>query len=126
MWAQIINIFIGLGLMVAPAVFNFSKAAADNNHIAGPLVLTFALISIWQINRNVRLFNIVTGAWFVLSPFIFGFDKTAATIDVVAGILIIIFSLFKGKMQSSYGGGWRSLFQKNPLHIQAVKSESFK
>ncbi len=126
MWAQIVNILIGLGLMVTPAIFKFNKVAADNNHIAGPLVLTFAIISLWDINRNVRLFNIITGLWLAISPFITGFTSVGRTIDILSGIAVIFFSLFKGRIKSRYGGGWRSLFQKNPLHMQAVKSADFK
>jgi len=126
MWAQIINIVIGLGLMVTPALLRFNKVAADNNHIVGPLVITFAVISLWEINRNARLFNIVTGCWLILSPFIVGFSSVALVTDIVSGIAVILFSLNKGKIKSRYGGGWRSLFQKHPLHVQAIKSSSFK
>ena len=126
MWANIVNILIGLAVMIAPAVFKFDKAAADNNHIVGPLVLTFAIISLWEINHNVRLFNVVTGLWLVLSPFILPFNSVERMIDIPAGVAIIIFSFFQEKLKNRYGGGWRSLFQKNPLHIQEVKSNSFK
>jgi hypothetical protein len=126
MWALIANILIGLGVMVAPALFNFNEIAANNNHIVGPLVLTFAIVALWEINRNVRFFNIVTGAWLILSPFIIGFTSVARTVDIVCGIAIIFLSLIKATVKTRYGGGWRSLFQKNPLHIQAVKSNSFK
>lgn len=126
MWAKIANIVLGLGVMVAPAIFKFEKIAANNNHIAGPSVLTFAIISLWEINRNVRFFNVVTGLWLVLSPFILHFASVDRIIDISTGIAIGIFSLFKERLKTRYGGGWRSLFQKNPLHIQAVKSNSFK
>lgn len=126
MWAQIVNIIIGLALMVTPAILKFNKVAANNNHIVGPLVITFAVISFWEINRNVRLFNIVTGCWLILSPFIVAFSSEALVTDIASGIAIIIFSLFKSKIKSRYGGGWRSLFQKHPLHTQVIKSSSFK
>ena len=119
MWAQIVNIVIGLGLMIAPAIFEFKKIAADNNHVTAPLLLTFAIISLWEINRNVRFFSIVTGFWLVLSPFILGFTSIDRTINIMAGAAVIFFSLFKGKTKSKYGGGWSSLFQKNPLHMQS-------
>lgn len=124
MWAKIVNILIGLGVMVSPAIFTFNKAAADNNHIVGPLVLTFAIISLWEINQNVRLFNIISGLWLVISPFIIGFTSAGRTVDVVAGVAVIFFSLCKEKSKHRYGGGWRSLFQKDPLHIKATESDS--
>ena len=126
MWAQIVNVFMGVGLMISPAIFNFKKVAADNNHVAAPILLTFAIISLWEINRDARLFNIITGLWLVLSPFILGFASTGRTIDVIAGIGVIFFSLFKGKSKTNYGGGWISLFQKNPLHAEVAEAEKFK
>ena len=112
--------------MVVPSIFTFTKVAADDNHIVGPLVVTFAVISLWEINRNVRLFNIITGLWLVLSPVILSFSGPAVKIDFISGIAVIVCSLYAGRKKKSFGGGWRSLFQKNPLHIQAIKSESFK
>lgn len=112
--------------MVCPAIFKFDKIAADNNHITGPLVITFAIVAIWEINRNVRWFNAVAGLWLILSPFVLNFTSAGRAIDIVAGLAVIGLSLFKGTIKNNYGGGWRSLFQKNPLHINAVKSSGFK
>ncbi|WP_018614487.1 SPW repeat domain-containing protein [Segetibacter koreensis] len=123
MWAQIVNILIGIGIMVAPAMCNFNKIAADNNHIVGPLVLTFAIISLWEINRNVRRFNIVTGAWLVFSPFLLGFGASARITDILSGVAVIVFSVFKAKINNRYGGGWSSLFQKQPMHLKAAEQQ---
>lgn len=117
MWARIINIILGLLLMLTPAVWSLDKTASHNHYIVGPLVITFAIIALWEVNRNARWFNIVAGAWLIASPLILGLKGQIATMDVFAGILIIVFSLFKGSITQRYGGGWRSLLDKRPVHF---------
>ena len=110
MWAAILNIILGIWIIVAPAVLNFDINAANNNHIVGPLIVTFAIVAIWEINRSVRYFNLVAGIWLVAAPFLLSFDSSAATwVDVVSGALVAVTSLFKGRISKKYGGGWRSL-----------------
>lgn len=119
MWGAIINILLGLWLMFSPALLQFEKAASDNNHIIAPLVLTVAITALWEVNRSVRFFNIALGAWLVISPFILGFQLSTAIWGVILpGILIVAFSLVKGSIKRSYGGGWRSLLEKDPEHLR--------
>lgn len=119
MWAPIINILLGLWLMFSPALLQFEKAASNNNYIVGPLVLTFAIITLWELNRSARYFNIVAGVWLVVSPFIIGFQSPTTTwITILSGALITGFSFVKRSVKRNYGGGWRSLFEKDPLHIR--------
>jgi len=124
MWARILNIILGLYVMIAPALFNFNPALSNSNHIVGPLVITFAVISLWDINQRVRLASIVTGAWLIISAFIFSAPATIYLIgNAVAGLLIIIFALVKSNVKHQYGGGWRSLFQNNPEHMRAAEKK---
>src|SRR4051794_25044189 len=118
MWAAIINIIIGLFLMIAPAIFHFEKAVADQYHIVAPVVITCAVISLWEINRSAHYINIIPGLWFIVAPFIFHFQPASAKwIAVVSGMVILLLSLLKRKVKGKYGGGWRSLFQKHPVHM---------
>lgn len=118
MWAQVINIIMGLIVMIAPDVWHFNSFASHHNHIVGPLVITFAAIALWEVNRTMRLFNIITGFWLIFSPLFITFSTTGLNINIFAGIIIVALSIFKGQIKNSYGGGWRSLLQKNPLHMQ--------
>lgn len=118
MWAQISNIILGLFLMFAPSIWSFDKATSDHHYIIGPLIITNAIIALWEFNRGVRWLNVLIGAWMLLSPFVLGTSGVAATIDVISAILLMLFSLFKGRVKHRYGGGWLSLFQKNPIHLQ--------
>jgi hypothetical protein len=121
MWAQIINIVIGLFLMFAPSLWSFDKAASDHLFIVGPLVITNAIIALWEFNRGMRWANVLIGVWLIASPFVLGSQGTEATVAITSAILLILFSLFKGAVKHRYGGGWSSLFQKNPVHWEEAR-----
>ena len=109
MWAQILNALLGLILMISPAIFSFTTTESDVNHILGPLAISFAVISFWQVNRNARVFNIGIGCLLIIAVFIFGFTRIPFWIDLFSGVLLVIFSFVKGKITQKFGGGWRSL-----------------
>lgn len=116
MWAQLINAALGLWLMIAPGIWGFSKKVADNDHIVGPIIATFAITAIFESTRPVRRFNIPAGAWLLAAPWVLEYNQTAATInDMLVGALVIGFSLIKGKIKNKFGGGWPSLWQANSL-----------
>lgn len=118
MWAAIVNIVIGLFLMIAPGIFHFDKSVADQFYIIGPIVITFSFITLWEVNHFAHYFNIPAALWLIIASFIFHFQSSAAWIAIISGVLIILLSLVKRKMKGKYGGGWRSLWQKHPLHMQ--------
>ncbi len=124
MWAQIVSMILGLAVMVAPAVFDFGQTAANNNYIVGPLVITFAMTAITDVGRNLRWWNIAGGFWLIVAPFLLDFTSTETWINVIMGAAIAGLSCIRGKVTQRFGGGWRSLFQKNPLHVQEARKVS--
>jgi hypothetical protein len=122
MWAQVINAVIGIWLMAAPQVLGYQGAAADNDHIFGPVIATFGIVAIADCTRNVRLFNVPLGAWLLLAPWILGYESTTSIVnDMVAGLLIMGLALIKGKVNARFGGGWSSLWQSGALHEKEAK-----
>lgn len=123
MWAAIVNIIIGFWLMASPVLLHMNQTTSDNNHVVGPLVITFSVISLWQINRKVVKANIVLGIWLLIALFVLDFSMTIAFLsDGICAVLIILLSSIKRKRTQNFGGGWRSLFQHNPPHmIEAEK-----
>jgi hypothetical protein len=114
MWAAIINVLLGVWLMLSPALLHFEKAASDNNYIVGPLVISCAIMALWEVNRSARFFNMAAGIWIVASPFILQFQSPASIwVTVVLGVFITVFSFVKGTIKGNYGGGWKSLFEKD-------------
>ncbi|HEY1020822.1 MAG TPA: hypothetical protein VGE06_00855 [Flavisolibacter sp.] len=123
MWAQIMHILIGLFLMFAPSIWSFDKGASDHFYIVGPLVITNAIIGLWEFNRGIRWFTALIAAWLLVSPFVLESKGTEAMIAICSAILLVFFSLFKGRVKHRYGGGWSSLLQKNPLHWEESKQD---
>ena len=121
MWPRIVNTLLGLWLMIAPGFFEYSPAAADSGHIVGPIIVTFSVVAIWEATRVVRKWNYPVGIWLLIAPWVLGYDNTIAIIsDMGVGILVLIFASIQGKIEKRYGGGWSSLWKKNPEHAQEV------
>ena len=117
MWAQVINAVLGIWLMVAPGVFGFPKTIADNDHIIGPVIATFAVIAFWDCTRVVRTYNIPLGVWLLVAPWVLGYEVTGAIVnDMLVGGLIVLFSFVKGNVEGRFGGGWSAIWKSDTLH----------
>jgi SPW repeat len=121
MWASIVNIILGLWLILSPSVLGMSGPAANNNHITGPLVITFAVIALWDINRNAGKVNSIIGAWLLIAILFLDYTNAAIVSNGLSAIAIILLALVKRKTKHRFGGGWRSLFQKEPLHLKEAE-----
>ena len=120
MWAQAINMLLGIWLMAAPGALQHFGAPRDNDHIVGPLIATFACIALAGCTRVVRWWNVPLGAWLVAAPWILPYGSIATINDVTVGLLVIALSLVKGQIRHRYGGGWSVLWQKtNPTSSSA-------
>lgn len=121
MWGAIINSILGLWIMAAPGIFDYGSAASDNGHITGPIIVTFAVVSMWQATRGVRKWNYPVAVWLLLAPWILGYESTVAIIsDMGTGVLVFLFAMIKGKVEQNFGGGWTSLWKNDPEHMKKV------
>jgi hypothetical protein len=112
MWAQLINTALGIWLMVAPEYLAYNDVGADNCHIVGPLVVTFAFIACWEITRPLRKVNWLTGLWLLAAPWVLDYDQGLPIAnDMLVGALVLGFSFVEGKIETRFGGGWKSLWQ---------------
>ncbi len=119
MWAQLISVLIGLWLMVSPTVLQSGNKAVINGYIVGPVIISLAVIALSQSMRSVRYLNILCGFWLLIAPWLLSYSLTTEYVnDMAAGFALIILSLVKGKITHKFGGGWRSLFQHIPSHMQ--------
>ena len=122
MWSAIINIVLGIWLIISPSIFEMNKITSNNNYVIGPLVITFSVISLWKINRNAVKANILLGLWLLIALIVLDFTRTIAFFSNGAcGAFIIVLSSIKRKAVQHFGGGWRSLFQHNPLHLREAE-----
>jgi short-subunit dehydrogenase len=116
MWAAVANLIVGIWLMFAPGYLGFGKALSNNYYIIGTLVITFAIISLWEFNRSVRLLNLFLGVCLCVSAVVLKYDSPGLWSTILSGISLIVFSSTKGKIKGQYGGGWAELF-KNDFKI---------
>ena len=119
---QIINILAGLFILFIPTLWDYNKELSAHNYITGPLIITFATTALWEVNRNARWLNIPAAAWLITSSVLFG-DGQVIYPNILAGIVGILLSIIKRKSKGMYGGGWRSLFQKNPPHMRHANNK---
>jgi hypothetical protein len=111
MWAQLINVAIGIWLMAAPDVLGYGGIAADHDRIVGPLVATFACVACWEATRPLRWVNLPVGAWMLLAPWLLGFPSTATIDTMLCGIAVACLSLVRGKLKHRFDGGWAALWR---------------
>lgn len=123
-WARATNIILGLWLMVAPGIFGWSKTAADNDHIIGPVIITISFTALWEATRGMRKWNLPLGAWLLLAPWVLGYDNTGPIInDMVVGALVIFTSRIKGKVTNSFGGGWEAIWKSDAPHLREAQKQ---
>lgn len=124
MKTQIITTLVGLWIMVAPGVLSFSTVAADNGHIIGPIIVTFSFVALWEATHGMRRWNYPFALWLLLAPWVLGYESTAAIVsDMASGAAVIILSSLKHNIKTTFGGGWKSLFEKKPLHLQKAQEQ---
>jgi hypothetical protein len=110
MW-PLLSTVIGLWLMAAPAILGYGGTAADADHIAGPLVVSFAVISMWEVTRSVLRLNLLVAPWLLAAPWLLGYELTPAINSLLAGLALIPLALLgNGVDAARYGGGWRGLW----------------
>lgn len=99
-----------------------NRTTSDNNYVIGPLLIAISIISFWKINWNAIKLNLLLGTWLIIGLFVLDYTKTIAFFSTGAcGTIIIILSAIKINVSTNFGGGWRSLFQHNPLHLQEAE-----
>jgi hypothetical protein len=109
-WTLFVSTALGIWLMAAPAVLGVSGRAADSNHLAGALVVTWAVIAFGEVARPARLLNISIGMWIAFSPWMLsGATDVSWWTDLIVGILLVVLSLERGRIEEQFGGWNRFL-----------------
>jgi hypothetical protein len=123
MWARIVTLVLGVWLMSAPGILGFDKSISNNDHIIGPLIISFSVIAMCESTRNVRIFNLPLGAWLLFAPWILGYDSAIAFIsDYAVGVLTLLFSLVPLNRKHTFGGGWPAIWLSDSVHAhEALK-----
>ncbi|RDV15828.1 dTDP-glucose 4,6-dehydratase [Pontibacter diazotrophicus] len=103
-WNLFLIMLIGMWVMAAPGVLGYSGTIADSNHLAGAIIVTFAVIAMSEVARPLRYLHVLFGLWLIAAPWVLGTDNdTAMWNGVVSGIVIIALSFPKGKVEDKRG-----------------------
>jgi hypothetical protein len=109
-WNLVLSAVLGVWLMAAPAVLGLSGSAADSNHLAGALVVTWAVIAFGEVARPARRLNILMGIWIAGGPWLLsGATDQSRCADLFVGGLLIAFSVRRGRIDEQFGGWNRYL-----------------
>ena len=112
MWAQIINVILGVWLMAAPAVLGYTGPARTHDRIIGPLAVSCAVIALWEVTRPMRWGNVALGAWLLVAPWVLAYGWTPTVNSSAVGLLLMAFALVRGEVQPQrFGGGWSALWR---------------
>lgn len=111
MWAQVINVGLGLWLMAAPAVLAYGRPAATLDHIVGPLIATFACIALWEATRAVRWANLPLGLSLLVAPWLLDAPAAAKINSMLIGMLVALLSCVGGEVRRRFDGGWSMLWE---------------
>jgi hypothetical protein len=109
-WTLLVSMAFGMWLMAAPAVLGVTGRLADSNHLAGALVVTWAVIAFGEVARPARLLNIPMGIWIASAPWLLaGGTDVSRWIDLLVGALLIALSVRRGRIDEQFGSWNRFL-----------------
>jgi hypothetical protein len=103
-WNLALIMAIGIWIMASPGIFGYQNMMADNHHLTGPIIVTFAVIVMSEVGRPARFIHILFAIWLIASPFILGSESQTATWNsVIVGAVLIPLTLPRGKVTDSHG-----------------------
>ncbi len=109
-WNLLAGAALGLWLMAAPSALGVTGRAADGDHLAGALAVTFSVIAFAEVARPVRFVNVLLGLWLVAAPWLLAGDTDLSRWnDIAAGLLLIALSFRRGRIGERFGGWNRYL-----------------
>jgi hypothetical protein len=109
-WPRLLSAGAGLWLMAAPAALGYDDPAATSDRIVGPIVVTVAVVAMWEATRGFRWANWLCAVWLLLAPWLLAFPSAAAASSSVAGLVVALAVPWGGVPAERFGGGWRALW----------------
>jgi hypothetical protein len=108
MWARLASAALGIWLMAAPAVLGFGGVPADVHRVVGPLVASFAVISMSEVTRPLRWCNAALGALLAVAPALVSHPALASVDALSVGALLVALARVRGPIRHEIAGGWRA------------------
>lgn len=122
MWATLLTALLGVGLTVAPELFQYSETQAANlGRILGPSLTGVSIITLWEVMAGLRWVGVAIGVALLTSPLWTSVpDPSALAVHLIAGFFVVGLSLLERKPKHRYGGGWSSLWKRDET-FSAIK-----
>ena len=100
LWAQFINLTLGVWLMASPVTLGYTERAMIwNDLIAGALVIVFSAMSLSYRRRWAQWANVAVGLWLLFAPLVFWTTSAAAYAnDTLIGAFVIGFAVLVAEM----------------------------
>lgn len=103
-WNLFIILAIGVYITAAPNFLGYSGSMANSNHVAGALIVTFAVICMSEVARPLRFIFILFGIYLIAAPWLMGTDSNAAMWNgVISGVVLIPLCFPRGKVEDKRG-----------------------
>ena len=103
-WTLAVSTLLGVWLMVLPAVWPTTAAAANSDHVAGALIIATSVMVMSEVVRTGRHFNLLLGAWVIFgSCLLNAANPISCWNGLIAGLLIVVLSLPRGEIRERYG-----------------------
>lgn len=108
-WTVTLSALLGLWVAASPALLGMRGDLAGGYFVAGPLIVTFAVIAMAEVARPARLLNLAMALGVALAGFWLDGGSTAARLNgLLSGALLGALSLPRGRLRHRYGG-WNAL-----------------
>lgn len=112
LYPSLLNTAAGIFVQFIPVLIHPDHATSAGCYIIGPLIMSFAIISIAESTRAVNKVNLILGACLVLLPLVTAFYKEPVSVlFYVLGSGVMLLAMVRTKVKNSFGGGWKSLWQ---------------
>jgi hypothetical protein len=103
-WNLAVCAALGAWVMASPIVLGTTGWAANNAHLIGALIVTFAAIGFSESGRAGRLVNLLLGAWLIAAPFLLhGANQISTWHDAILGAAVIALSIRRGQINETFG-----------------------
>jgi len=103
-WTLVVNSFLGIALVILPALFETSNLHQKILQVSGLLIFTTAVLAMGETLRPVRFINVILGLMAGASGFIISTNNPIVMFGAGLGVMIILTSLPRGEIVHSFAG----------------------
>ncbi len=108
---QLLAAALGAAIMLAPGILALDSATSDLLWLLGPIATSIGIAAASDVLRGVRRANVLVGAAAVVGVVLVAGTTIGAGVAIASGVALIILGLLPSTVHTSFGGGWRRLWE---------------